>query len=328
MLGVISRLDPSLSVRGRGVFAWGDLLEVSDEDGYYRQLAAPPDGGYIQQPAWRSDGAGLAYTRVAPLPTPEANESYAYLRFTSAIWEIDATGHASAIAQPEAPGVMFSQPTWSPDGSAIYYTRETFFRQGAVEGATQAIEQRSIGTGQHQIVVADGLSPALSPDGKSLVFVRFASGGRADAWVHNLVDGTERRLTDGRFGYISSPRFAPDGRRIAFGAAAYPLVADAPSDRLATIPDRIVSWLAPTAEAHEVRAGLWIVGVDATQLRRVGTFSLDAPVVRWTADPNEILVYDENGLHRVDVTTGTLSRPLAPGGYRGFDWVPDQVAPR
>ena len=83
--------------------------------------------------------------------------------------------------------------------------------------------------------------------------------------------------------------------------------------------------MAPVASAHELLDNLWLMNLDGTALRPIGTFRFDGPRVRWTAEPNDILLYDEDALYQVDLFNRQSRIIFQPGGYRGFDWWPGPV---
>ena len=62
------------------------------------------------------------------------------------------------------------------------------------------------------ITVGPGIDPALSPDGKRVVFAATSRPGLTDLIVVNLEDGTRTKVTDRGW----SPAWSADGQRIAF----------------------------------------------------------------------------------------------------------------
>lgn len=86
---------------------------------------------------------------------------------------------------------------------------------------------RSNGTGMHQVTFGPGNdeTPALSPDGKRIVFSRtlrekdVPGSRRPELWTVDLESGEETRLTENAFEDVN-PVFSPDGRSIAFGQVA------------------------------------------------------------------------------------------------------------
>jgi unsaturated rhamnogalacturonyl hydrolase len=92
---------------------------------------------------------------------------------------------------------------------------------------------------------ADETQPALSPDGRTVVYVR-SEGGQTDIYGLSLTSGATARLTDTPLADEETPVFSPDGAWIAFasnrtgdwdiyrmrsdGAGAVPVVAQAGTD--------------------------------------------------------------------------------------------------
>jgi Tol biopolymer transport system component len=315
------KLNQALATIGAAVIVEEDRILVSDDAGHFRPLASGPPDGYLKEPAWRPDGKQIAYTRVVPIPITTTDPATYSPGYTSEIWQVDRLGVTGALAKSEDSDASISQPTWSPDGTILYDVRETYFQQEGIAGRTTTIERRVLATGDRSIVIENALWPAVSPDGRLLAFVRFGVNGRADLWVRDLTSNTENRLTDSRFGNITSPRFSPDGREIAFGGAIFPLRTELSPRNDPSIGARLLALLVNSAQAHDLLASPWMVNLDGSKLRQVATLIFDGPLVRWVGDSSQLLVYEENGLFSVDVGTGQRTTVFQPGSYRGFDWL-------
>jgi dipeptidyl aminopeptidase/acylaminoacyl peptidase len=108
-------------------------------------------------------------------------------------------------------------------------------------------------------------SPAMSPDGKLVAFTvarPSADSSKLESalWTVPVQGGTPRRLTFAAGEQVSSPRFSPDGRRIAF-----------------------VSTRGGTAQA-------WVIALDGGEASQVSHLATDAGDVFWAPDGQSLLV--------------------------------------
>jgi Tol biopolymer transport system component len=167
--------------------------------------------------AWSPDGRWLAYAAAGD------------------IWRIDVSTGAIDRVTTGAEGAW--QPSWSPDGSLIAYTRfERCYR------CTGIWVINADGTGQHEISLS-GRRPDFSPDGTKIAlslndpqvvdldgqpvvhgagayvswsphgrFIAYTGGG---LWIRNIETGVTRRISK----YLGQkPAWSPDGKVIAGGA--------------------------------------------------------------------------------------------------------------
>lgn len=107
-------------------------------------------------------------------------------------------------------GAQF-EATWTPDNRLVFPAEDTV--------NTDIWIMNADGSGRKQLTANDSIErlPAVSPDGRFVVFVASA-GGRQNIWRMN-VDGSEQvKLTDG--GGETNPAFLPDGRFVVFNSAA------------------------------------------------------------------------------------------------------------
>jgi Tol biopolymer transport system component/DNA-binding winged helix-turn-helix (wHTH) protein len=159
--------------------------------------------GPVSFPAWSPDSQFIAYVRETA----------------------DASGYyiVSAIGGPERQvGKMARSGSggldWFPDGKHLVVSQ-------IAEGARASpLSTLAMDTGEQTILTkpppgsVGDLSPAISPNGKMLAFVRMVASDVADLYVMFLDGGELRRLTSDntRFGGIS---WMPDSREIVLSSA-------------------------------------------------------------------------------------------------------------
>jgi dipeptidyl aminopeptidase/acylaminoacyl peptidase len=190
--------EPAPSPDGRTLAFWqrtgrGTKIHLLDlaNPSWTRLLL--PDNGQERGASWSSDGK-LAYTRGG------------------AIWIIDRPGaEPRQLVRDDFDGGV-GGGVWSPDGTRMAVTNGAsgFSQIGVVDVATGRITPITYAPREHG-------SPAWSPDGRWLAFVRGDEGGMSREFVVASADGMgERRvLTQGK-GWRSAPAWSPDGARIAY----------------------------------------------------------------------------------------------------------------
>jgi dipeptidyl aminopeptidase/acylaminoacyl peptidase len=152
-----------------------------------------PEGGQERTASWSSDGK-LAFVRGG------------------AVWVVDGPGaEARPLFRDDFAGGVVGG-AWSPDGTRMAVTNAAsgFPQIGVVDVATGKATPLTYEPHEHT-------SPAWSPDGRWLVWIRNDESGMSNDVVLAPADGSgaPRILTTGK-GWRSSPSFSPDGSRIAY----------------------------------------------------------------------------------------------------------------
>src|SRR6202022_3157194 len=82
------------------------------------------------------------------------------------------------------------------------------------------IMRRKTENGPSEKMVDNAYSPAVSPDESTLVYIRSTRAGQTmlKKTIGEAGDGCEL-ISDQVFQYLSLPRIAPDGTRLAFGGS-------------------------------------------------------------------------------------------------------------
>ncbi len=205
--------SPALSPDGDQVaFVWnGERQESFD---LYLKLVGPgapirltSDPRPESSPAWSPDGRQIAFLRSGPA--------------RSEVVVIPALGGPERTVAEAA--VLNLGLAWSPDGRSLLVAR------AEAQGTPAGIFAVSVGAGTMKRLTrppagawAGDISPALSPDGRTLAFARSLTRSNSEIYVVPLsesldVEGEPRRLT---FETKSSgePVFTPDGQRIVFSS--------------------------------------------------------------------------------------------------------------
>ncbi len=271
--------DPQIASDGLRVAWTENSFDIDKDTPVSRIVVAPSDG--TGSPRDFTSGPADSMARWSP-----AGDYLAYLSAGEGV----PTAYLASLEGGTPVKVVTPGPVswieWSPDGQALALVVGTGLKDPTtanaprvVRGAHSRLDGRGWLDGRTQIFVYDISStiarqvtsgdydheqPSSSPNGERLVFVSDRSrqrndiGERGEVWTVTATGGRPQRIST-TLTTPSSPRFSPDGRRIAVcaitaleqpaGANAQILVFDALTPGEATIVsrdlDRPVSDLAP-----------------------------------------------------------------------------------
>jgi serine/threonine protein kinase/DNA-binding winged helix-turn-helix (wHTH) protein/sugar lactone lactonase YvrE len=210
--------SPSFSPDGRQIaYSWRDE-ESEDVAGIYVRLAGAGTGTSLRLtdalqdddlPAWSPDGQSVAFWRHSPP--------------NSGIYVVSALGGATRriIALRWCFGL-----DWLPDGQHLVVSEGPNFLLPAEAGNGAAATEPArlllvtVDTGQQQLLTSPPAgsvgdqSPALSPDGKILAFIRSSALDTSDLYLMPIDGGPPRRLAAD----AESIAWMPDGREIVFSS--------------------------------------------------------------------------------------------------------------
>ncbi|CAA9242046.1 MAG: hypothetical protein AVDCRST_MAG77-1595 [uncultured Chloroflexi bacterium] len=324
-----------------------NALWLLDAGGSRRRLAAGT-GGWLQDPSWSPDGATLVYTHVqlragvgaaAPggIPWPSG--------------EVYAVRPGSPGAEPglllrrEAPNETLVSAAWSPDGRSLYAVRRRPSATAPAFTSISDILRLDLGTGERSVISAPADSSELNvgPDGSLALIAETGpavTGVRDTSLLRVLADGTVQELASTAptaavpsLGLVATPRFSPDGRKIAFiagegpagamamaGAAGAGLPGNSQADRgVGRFAAQVIGTGPRAAQAHGAVGWPWVANLETGQLWRVPSGPHDDLTgLAWLPDDpaapgmERLLLLDAQGIAAVRVADGALQRFVTP----------------
>jgi Tol biopolymer transport system component len=205
---------------------------------------------------------------------------------------------------------------WSPDGRSLYYD--------VLDGGQRRLVRMDLATGEVSSIAdppREGFSPAVSPDGRFLVFTRNLPELHYKLWVMRLEDGEEAKLTDnGSSLHENSPAWSESGGLVYYSVSnngtpnATPMVVTRTGENAEALEQGGGSYQTP-APSPSGKQIAWVIRFGASAFLRI----VDARISALSEDfefPGYFLSTADwlPGERRFVVSYLTLSAPL--DGYR------------
>jgi Tol biopolymer transport system component len=235
------------------------------------------------------------------------------------------TGQGTLLARGPQATDSLEEPGWGPDGQALFMT----LRQPVLDAQGQYTSERiwvaryDRPTERLEPLIENGMTPAVAPDGKHLVYIIYDPQSGAPLLMQAQVDGREQTpLVPASQGMLSifSPLWSPDGRLVAFSGARdqalAPPVQPTPQALLEAL------FAVPNASAHGIPATVWTVEATGQNLRQRTTQGMDDPRLAWSPDSQQLAYVSSTGggIALIELATDTI-QPWAPrGDYGGITW--------
>jgi len=307
--------DRLLVVRDTGIF---ELSLATNEE---QPLLLDPPGALLADPAVSPDATQIAYVRLlqgVAQPGEQAD-------FGADLYVANRDGSSPRLVyEHQVRGEQARGPRWTPNGRLLFSV-ERFETDHFV---TQVLAL-DLASGETTVLVENAVQPVASSDGAKIAYAAIDDQGLQSLWLANA-DGSEPHLLLGPeqgLGIILSPRFSPDGRRIAVAASEVvaPAARHEPDPSYASRGGGADPLRRPPAYLYNgFPMDLWIIDLDSGGPHKLADINGDQPYLAWSADGLRLFAIDATGLYAIDPDSAD-GRRVGEGTFHGqLDWLAAQ----
>ena len=316
---VLNRSSGPQGLLGR--LAWpkdGDLWVYDLGSKQQTKITYLPSGAAVTGATWSPDGQRVVFAQF--YRRPNERSSGADLMVANA----DGSS-AHSFAERDAANTVLETPEWMPSGRVYYAVRRVTNGREA-----QSIVRQAEG-GEPETLIDNAYDPAVSPDEKTLIYVRSTRAGQAmfKKTIGEAGDGCEL-ISDQVFQYLSLPRITPDGKRVALGGSGEANMGPSgcggdprshtPAASAAPGLDLLALLQPAVAEAHGLPADVYSMNLDGSDMTRIADIKDDDPTVAFSPDGSKLAIFGVAALFVVDAKGSPTDKLTDQGGYGGLDW--------
>ncbi len=287
----------------------GNIWSLNSDGTELSQLTTVKERTLIRDAAWSHDRKTLAYT----LMLPPVDLAIPWLQ-ASIVCGLDAATGKGRLLADAGLGNLLSEPSWANDDQALYLTRRHTLldERNQFAGEDIAIVRYDLGANQATIVLNGGTTPAVSPDGKRIVYVQpNVEIGFPSLMIANSDGSNPQPLgqPEPPFKAIVAPRWSPDGNTIVVTVNGGPgAIGGGEQPSLAWWE---VLLGVKVASAHGEPVSLWQVTANDGSSKPLAQ-NIDDGRTSWNPDGKQFLyIHGYDGLMEYTLATGE-DRALTP----------------